>query len=60
VSLTCFGAVASDLPFQAMQILQRHGIVVEKYVVSPQSVNFFVPVESREIAVKALHSLAEA
>jgi aspartate kinase len=60
VSLTCFGAVASDLPFQAMQILQRHGIVVEKYVVSPQSVNFFVPVESREVAVKALHSLTEA
>jgi aspartate kinase len=43
-----------------MQILQRHGIVVEKYVVSPQSVNFFVPVESREVAVKALHSLTEA
>ncbi|MEA2886362.1 MAG: aspartate kinase [Bradyrhizobium sp.] len=60
VSLTCFGAVASDLPFQAMQILQRHGIVVDKYVVSPQSVNFFVPVESREVAVKALHSLTEA
>ena len=25
VSLTCFGGVASDLPFKAMQILQRHG-----------------------------------
>src|SRR3954452_19689098 len=51
VSLTCFGAVASGLPFQAVQVLQRHGIVVDKYVVSPQSVNFFVPVESREVAV---------
>jgi aspartate kinase len=57
VSLTCFGAVASELPFKAMQILQRHGIVVDKYVLSPQSVNFCVPVESREAAVKALHAL---
>src|SRR4051794_18415589 len=57
VSLTCFGAVASGLPFQAMQVLQRHGIVADKYVMSPQSVNFFVPLESREAAVKALHSL---
>ena len=57
VSLTCFGAVASDLPFKAIQILQRHGIIVDKYVLSPHSVNLFVPVESREAAVKALHSL---
>jgi aspartate kinase len=57
VSLTCLGGVASDLPFRAIQILQHHGIVPDKYVLSPQSVNFFVPVESREAAVKALHSL---
>src|SRR4051794_36851186 len=57
VSLTCFGAVASDLPFKAMQILQHHRIIADKYVLSPHSVNFFVPVESREAAVKALHSL---
>ena len=57
VSLTCFGGVASDLPFKAIQILQRHGIIVDKYVLSPHSVNLFVPVESREAAVKALHSL---
>src|SRR4029077_17140740 len=56
-SLTCFGAVASDLPFKAIQILQRHGIIVDKYVLSPHSVNLFIPVESREAAVKALHSL---
>jgi aspartate kinase len=57
VSLTCFGGVASDLPFKAMQILQRHGIVADKYLLSPHSVNFFVAVENREAAVKALHAL---
>jgi aspartate kinase len=57
VSLTCFGGVSSDLPFKAIQVLQQHGIVVDKYVLSPHSVNLFVAVESREAAVKALHSL---
>jgi aspartate kinase len=42
---------------QGDQILQHHGIVADKYVLSPHSVNLFVPVESREAAVKALHSL---
>jgi aspartate kinase len=57
VSLTCFGGVSSDLPFKAIQMLQQHGIVADKYVLSPHSVNLFVPVESRDAAVKALHSL---
>ncbi|MDA9488656.1 aspartate kinase [Bradyrhizobium sp. CCBAU 11361] len=57
VSLTCFGGVSSDLPFQAMQILQSHGIIAEKYVLSSHSINLFVPVETREAAVTALHSL---
>jgi phosphoribosylamine--glycine ligase len=57
VSLTCFGGVSSDLPFKAIQILQSHGIIADKYVLSPHSVNLFVPVGSREAAVKALHSL---
>jgi aspartate kinase len=57
VSLTCFGGVSSDLPFKAIQILQHHGIVADKYVFSPHSINLFVPVESRESAVRALHSL---
>lgn len=57
VSLTCFGGVSSDLPFQAIQILQSRGIVVEKYALSPHSINLFVPVETREAAVTALHSL---
>lgn len=56
VSLTCFGGVSSDLPFRAIQVLQRHGIVADKYVMSPHSVSLFVPVETREAAVKALHS----
>jgi aspartate kinase len=57
VSLTCFGGVSSDLPFKAIQILQSHGIIADKYVLSPHSMNLFVPVGSREAAVKALHSL---
>ena len=56
VSLTCFGGVSSDLPFRAIQVLQQHGIIADKYVMSPHSVSLFVPVESRETAVKALHS----
>jgi aspartate kinase len=56
VSLTCFGGVSSDLPFRAIQVLQQHGIVADKYVMSPHSVSLFVPVESREAAVQALHS----
>lgn len=59
VSVTCFGDVSSGLPFRALQVLQRHGVVVEKYVLSPHSANLFVPVESREAAVKALHSLIQ-
>jgi aspartate kinase len=57
VSLTCFGCVSSDLPFKAVRMLQRNGIVADKYVLSPHSVSLFVPVESRDAAVKALHSL---
>jgi aspartate kinase len=57
VSLTCFGGVSSGLPFKAVQMLQDHGIIVDKYILSPHSVNLFVPVGSREDAVKALHSL---
>jgi aspartate kinase len=45
------------LPFKAIQILQQNGIIADKYVLSPHSVNLFVPVESREAAVKVLHSL---
>jgi len=59
VSLTCFGGVSSDLPFRALQILRQHGIVADEYVLSPHSVSLFVPVASREAAVRALHSLVE-
>jgi aspartate kinase len=59
VSLTCFGGVSSELPFRALQVLRSHGIVPDKYVLSPHSVTLFVPVEGREAAVKALHSLVQ-
>jgi aspartate kinase len=57
VSLTCFGGVSSDLPFKTIQVLQHHGIAADKCVLSPHSVNLIVPAESREAAVRALHSL---
>src|SRR6201999_3823589 len=57
VTLTCFGSTSTDLPFRAIEMLQSHGIVVDKYILSPHSVNLFVAVESREAAVSALHSL---
>ena len=57
VSLTCFGGVSSDLPFKTIKILQQHKITVDECILSPHSVNLFVPVQSREAAVKALHSL---
>src|SRR5438034_1417557 len=59
VSLTCFGGVSSELPFRALQVLGHHGIVPDKYVLSPHSVSLFVPVENREAAVRALHSLVQ-
>ena len=59
VSLTCFGGISSELPFRALQILGDHGIAPDSYALSPHSVSLFVPVESREAAVKALHSLVQ-
>jgi aspartate kinase len=59
VSLTCFGGVSSELPFMALQILGHHGIVPDMYVLSPHSVSLFLPVEDRQAAVKALHSLVQ-
>ncbi|QOZ71905.1 aspartate kinase [Bradyrhizobium arachidis] len=59
VSLTCFGGVSSELPFRALQVLRGHGIVPDTYVLSPHSVSLLIPAESREAAVKALHSLVQ-
>ena len=59
VSLTCFGGVSSELPLKALQVLAGHGIAPDKYVLSPHSISLFVPIESREAAVAALHSLVQ-
>lgn len=59
VSLTCFGGVSSELPFRALQVLRHHGIVPDRYVLSPHSVSLFLSVENREAAVKALHTLVQ-
>jgi aspartate kinase len=59
VSLTCFGDVSSELPFRALKVLAEQGIVADRYLLSPHSVSLFVPVGSREAAIKALHSLVE-
>jgi aspartate kinase len=59
VSLTCFGGASSELPFMALQVLGHHGIIPDMYVLSPHSVSLFLPVEDRDVAVKALHSLLQ-
>ncbi len=59
VSLTCFGGISSEMPVRSLQILGDHGIVPDKYVLSPHSISLFVPMESRETAVRALHALVE-
>jgi aspartate kinase len=59
VSLTCFGGASSDLPLRALQVLEQCGIAADNYLLSPHSVTLFVPAESREAAVKALHSLVQ-
>jgi aspartate kinase len=57
VSLTCSGGPSSDLPVEAMKILQRDDIACDRYILSPHSLNFFVAPAQREAAVRALHSL---
>jgi len=59
VSLTCFGGVSSELPYRALQVLERHGIVPDRYVLSSHSLSLFLAVENREAAVKALHTLIQ-
>jgi aspartate kinase len=57
VSVTCFGAVASDLPHRALQILDKQNIQAAKYILSPHSITLLVSPDQREAAVKALHAL---
>ncbi len=57
VSVTCFGAVASDLPHRALQILSTQNIHAEKYILSPHSITVLVAPLQREAAVRALHGL---
>jgi len=57
VSVTCYGSVATDLPRKALALLNTNGVVVEKYLLSPHSLNMFVQPDAREMAVKALHKM---
>lgn len=57
VSLTCYGAVSSDLPLRALQTLGDAKIRAEKYLLSPHSVTFVVAPGDRERAIRALHEL---
>jgi aspartate kinase len=59
VSLTCFGGASSELPFMALQVLGRHGIVPTCTCCRRIRSVLFLPVEDREAAVKALHSLVQ-
>lgn len=57
VTVTCHGAVATDLPHTILQTLMKNGINVDKYMISPLSVTVCVPPEQREAAVQTLHKL---
>ena len=57
VSLTCYGAVASDLPLRALQTLSAEKLTAEKFLLTPHSVTFVVAPAERERAVQALHAL---
>lgn len=57
VTITCHGGVSSDLPHRALQILSHHGILADKYILSPHSVSVFIQPDARENAIRALHSL---
>lgn len=57
VTLTCHGAVASDLVARSTFHLKAKGIVVDKLLQSPLSVTFVVDQKDRERAVQVLHDL---
>ena len=57
VTVTCYGGVSSDLPHRALQILTAHGIIADKYILSPHSLSLFVQPEQRDAALRALHTL---
>lgn len=57
VSLSCYGGVASDLPYRALQILGSQSISAEKYILSPHSVTLFIQPEQKDAAIRALHAL---
>ena len=59
VTLTCYGAVASDLPRRALAKLGAVGITPAKYIASPHSLSLFVAADARERAVRALHEMVD-
>lgn len=54
ITLTCFGAVGSELPAQAVQQLTKLEIPVHKILQSSVSLTLFVPPSDREKAIQAL------
>jgi aspartate kinase len=57
VTITCHGAVATDLAAKAMAQLERDGIVVDKVLFTPLSLSVCVLPTHREAAVRSLHTL---
>jgi aspartate kinase len=57
VTITCHGAVATDLAAKAMARLDRDGIVVDKVLFTPLSLSVCVLPTQREAAVRSLHTL---
>lgn len=57
VTLTCTGAVGSDLPERALKALTTSGIAADKCLLSPRSMTIVVKPDQRESAVRTLHTL---
>jgi len=55
VTLTCHGAVASDLVARATEALAKSQIDVQKVVIGALSVSLLVAPEKREAAIRCLH-----
>jgi aspartate kinase len=59
VTLTCYGAVASDLAPRVLDALLKASVPVEKVIQGPISLSLFVQTEARTRAVEVAHTFIE-
>jgi aspartate kinase len=57
VSVTCHGAVATNLASRAMGRLEQDGITVDKVLFTPMTLTVCVPTHQKDAAIRALHTL---